>query len=442
VTGALALRGTLAFCTGDPFLTTTRRAFVTEEDGGLLVGNGRIERAGSWPSIRKLARGVQVADWRGCILVPGFVDAHVHYVQSEIMGARARGLLEWLAKHAFPAERTFASRAHAARIADRFCDALLRAGTTTASVFCSVHPGSADALFAAAESRGLRISAGKVMMDRNVPTDLRDTPQRGYDESKALLRKWHGRARLRYAITPRFAASCSAAQLDAAGALWKEFPDAAVQTHVAENRREVAWVRELFQARRDYVDVYEHHGLLGPRSILAHGIHLSERELRRCHATHTGIAHCPTSNLFLGSGLFQLHRAKNPVRPVHVGTGTDVGAGTTLSMLRTLGEACNVASVLGRPLSAAQALFLGTLGGARALGFDSVGTFAPGADADVVVLDPASVPFGRRTRGDDSIEDALSRLIALGDERSVRATYVDGRLWKERGTVNAAERGR
>jgi guanine deaminase len=421
---ATAVRGTLAYCVDDPFLTTARRAFVSVEDGVVVCRDGRITEAGAWSDLRnRIPNDARVADYRGHVIAPGFVDAHVHYVQMDMMGARATGLLDWLEDHAYPEERKFASRAHGARVARRFCDALLAAGTTTASVFCSVHPGSVDALFAAAEERGMRLVAGKVLMDRNVPKDLRDTARSGYEASRALLLKWHGRGRLRYAITPRFAASCSPAQLDAAGALWKEFPDAHVQSHVSESPAEVAWVRKLFPSRRGYLDVYDHHGLTGPRAILAHGIHLTERELVRCHETGTALAHCPTSNLFLGSGSFGVLRAKDRRRPVQVGLGTDVGAGTSLSPLRTLGAALNVARVVGRVLTAPEGLYLATLGGARALGLDDrIGTLAPGMEADLVALEPVA----RSKAG--GIEDDLVRLFALGDERNVAATWVAGRM--------------
>jgi guanine deaminase len=426
---ATAVRGRLAWCVDDPFLVDPRRAFVHEDDGCVVCHDGLIVDVGPWAAVRRrLHPDARVADHSGCVVVPGFVDAHVHYVQTAIIGARTRGLLDWLEDHAYPAERAFAKKAHAARIATVFCDEILRAGTTTAMVFCSVHPHSVDALFEEAGRRGLRMIAGKVLMDRNVPKDLRDTPERGYDESKALLRKWHGRGRLQYAITPRFAASCSPAQLEAAGALREEFPDAFVHTHVSENRDEVAWVRKLFPRRKGYLDVYDHFGLVGRRSMLAHGVHLTETELRRCHESGAAIAHCPASNVFLGSGLFHLHDAKSRKRPVDVALGSDVGAGTTFSMLRAMGEARGVAQLLGNDLTVEQALFLATLGGARALGLaDRIGMLAPGYEADFAVLDPRATPLlDLLDRRSESVADSLFLLMTAGDERAVRATYVAG----------------
>jgi guanine deaminase len=310
-----------------------------------------------------------------------------------------------------------------------FCDELLRNGTTTALVFCAVYPQSVDALFAEAERRGMRVAAGKVLMDRNAPEKLRDTAQQGYDDSKALIARWHGRGRSLYAITPRFAGTSTPAQLDAAGALWREHPDVLVQTHIAENRGEIEWTAELFPERKNYLDIYDHHGLIGRRAVLAHGVHLSEDELCRCHESGTALAHCPTSNLFLGSGLFRIAAAKDKSRPVEVGLGTDIGGGTSFSLLATMGAAYEIAQLNGRALSAVEAFYLATLGGARALALeDRIGSIAPGKEADLVVLDPkATSLLTLRNARSESVEDILFALMMLGDDRAVRATYVAGK---------------
>jgi guanine deaminase len=323
----------------------------------------------------------------------------------------------------------FSDGDHAAAMAKVFCDELLRNGTTTALVFCAVYPQSVDALFAEAERRGMRIIAGKVLMDRNAPQKLRDSAQRGYDESKALIARWHGRGRGLYAITPRFAGTSTPAQLDAAATLWREHPDVMVQTHIAENRREIEWTAELFPERKDYLDIYEHHGLTGRRAVLAHGVHLSEDELCRCHDSGSALAHCPTSNLFLGSGLFRIGDAKDPRRPVQVGLGTDIGGGTSFSLLATMGAAYEVAQLNGRSLSAVEAFYLATLGGARALALDDrIGAIAPGREADLVVLDPNATPLlALRNARADSTQDVLFALMILGDDRAVRATYLAGK---------------
>ncbi len=335
--GVTALRGTIVTCRDDPFLTDPAKAFVTEADGAVVCRNGVIEAVGpAGPLLASVPPG-SVTDHTGCLIAPGFIDTHVHYVQTGIVASHGKQLLDWLERYAFPAEIAFRDPAHAAAMASVFCDELLRNGTTTALVFCAVYPQSVDALFAEAERRGMRIAAGKVLMDRNAPEALRDTAQRGYDESKALIARWHGRGRSHYAITPRFAGTSTPAQLDAAGTLWREHPDVLVHTHIAENRREIEWTAQLFPQRKNYLDIYDHHGLIGRRAVLAHGIHLGEEELCRCHESGTALAHCPTSNLFLGSGLFRVGDVKDPRRPVQVGLGTDIGGGTSFSLLATMG---------------------------------------------------------------------------------------------------------
>ncbi len=431
----VAVRGSLAYFVDDPFLTDPRTAFVHESDGLLICRDGLIEAVG--PADRLLSnlpRGVEPVRYLGGVIMPGFVDTHVHFAQTEIIGAYGEQLLDWLETRAFPAERRFADPAHAADMATRFCDELLRNGTTTALVFCAVYPQSVDALFAEAAKRNLRLAAGKVLMDRNAPADLLDTAQTGYDDSKALIARWHGQGRALYAITPRFAPTSTPAQLEAAGALWREHPDALVQTHISESVEEVAWVRSLFPERASYLDVYDQVGLVGRGTVLAHGVHLTEPEMARCHQAGAAIAHCPTSNLFLGSGLFRVQIAKDERRPVHVGLGSDVGAGTSFSTLAILNEAYKVARLHGDTLTALRGFFLATLGGARAMGLEQrIGSFAPGREADFVVLDPAATPLlALRTARAESIEDVLFALMTLGDDRAVAATYVAGALTHRR----------
>ncbi len=360
------------------------------------------------------------------LILPGFIDCHVHYPQLEIVGAAGYPLLEWLERYTFPAEAAFADPVHADRIAAVFLDQLRRNGTTTAAVYGTVHPQSVESLFAAALATGLRIFAGKALMDRNAPAALLDTAQRGYDESKALIARWHGRGRLAHAITLRFVATSSPAQLEATAALWREHPGMLLQSHLAENLAELAWVRELFPAAADYTDVFASFGLLGPGTVLGHGIHLSPGERQRIAASGAAIAHCPTSNLMLGSGLFDALATRSA--GVVVGLATDVGAGTTLSMLATMGAAMQVARLRGTGLHPAQALWLATAGAAEALGLAGVtGNLAPGLEADLVVLDPASSPLlAARMATIDGIEDLLTTLMTLGDDRSVIATYAGG----------------
>jgi guanine deaminase len=426
-----ALRGSLAFCRDDPFLTDPTQAFVHEPDGLVICRDGMIQAVGPFAALKhELTPDAEVADYSGCLITPGFIDTHIHYVQTGIIGAQGYQLLDWLNEYTFIAEQAFADATVARDTAHVFCDELLRHGTTTALVFCSVHADSVDALFEAAQARNLRLIAGKVLMDHNAPGALLDTAQSGYDQSKALIKRWHGRGRSLYAITPRSAITSTPEQLELAGALWKEHPEVFVQTHISENKDEIAWVGRLFPERRDYLDVYDHYGLTGRRAVYAHGIHLTERELCRCHETGAALAHCPTSNLFLGSGLFRARHAKDLKRPVHVGIGTDIGGGTSFSMLATMSEAYKVAQLEGHPIDSVEAFFLATLGGARALALDDhIGTLASGREADMVVLDPNATPLlAFRNSRSRSITETLAVLMTLGDDRAVRATYVAGKL--------------
>ena len=426
-----AVRGPVLTYTGDPFQQGLAATLVYEPDAIVAMADGAITHFGPAPAIRReLPRGTPIADYgKNSLITAGFVDCHVHFPQVEIIGAYGAQLIDWLNKYAFVAEQKFADGKHAREAARFFLRESLRNGVTTSTVLCTVHRQSVDALFAAAEPLGLRLIAGKVLMDRNAPVKLLDTAQSAYDDSKALIRKWHGRGRLMYAITPRFAATSTPEQLAAAGALKTEFPDCFVQSHVSENRGEVEWVKSLFPERGSYLDVYGHHGLLGRRAIYAHGIWLTEEELRRCHATGTAIAHCPTSNFFLGSGCFSVANASRRERPVRVGLGTDLGGGTSFSMLQTMSAACAAAQLGGQALSPGHAYYLATRGGARALDLeDRIGSVAPGMEADLVVLDLRSTPaIDYRMKHAGSLEEALSVQLTMGDDRAVQATYVAGR---------------
>ncbi len=423
-----AVRGRTVTCLDDPF-QAGGPALAHETDGLVVIEHGRIVRTGPASALLPdLPDGTQISHYPGCLISPGFIDMHVHYPQTGMVGAYGAQLLDWLNQYAFPTEMRFADRAHAVSIARAFCDELIRNGTTTALVFCTVFPESVDALFEEAARRNLRLIAGKVLMDRNAPAALLDTPQSSYDESKALIAKWHGRGRAHYAITPRFAPTSSPEQLELAGALWAEHPDVFVHSHLSENVTECEWVRELFPDNGTYLDVYDSFGLTGRRAVYAHGIHLGESELMHCHYTGTALAHCPTSNFFLGSGIFNLAKAKNAERPVHVGLGTDIGAGTSFSILATLNEAYKAAQLTGSVLDGVRGWYLATLGAARALDLDAhIGSLQPGRDADLIVIDPAATPLMKlRTDRCESIEELLFVLMTLGDDRCIKATYVNG----------------
>ncbi len=424
---ARAIRGTIVHCVDDPAGPLGEAAVEIVEDGLVVIRDGRFVEIGDAPALlAALPQDVPVDDHRGRLVVPGFVDCHVHYSQCDVIASHGTRLLEWLERYTFPAEARFADPEHAREAAAFFLDELLRNGTTTALVFPTVHPGSVDALLEAARERGMRLAAGKVLMDRNCPEPLRDTPERAYDESSALIARWHGVERLLYAITPRFAPTSSDAQLEAAGALAAEHPDAFVHSHVAENAEEVAWVRELFPWSRSYLDVYDRFGLLRERAVYAHCIHLDEADRARMAESGAAMALCPTSNLFLGSGLFDLDGARRA--GVAAGMATDVGGGTSFSMLRTLAEGYKVAQLRGQDIAPFHALYLATLGGARALRLDSaIGSLEPGKEADLVVLDPEATPLlARRTAAAESVEEQLFAQVVLGDDRSIARTYVMG----------------
>ena len=427
-----AVRGPALTFTGDPFRDGLDATMRYEPDAIVAMADGHISHFGPAKDISPLLPpGTEVRDYgKNALISAGFIDTHVHYPQTPMIASQGAQLLDWLNRYTFPTELAFADRSRARAVAKLFLRESLRNGVTTSCVYCTVHPGSVDALFEQAEELGLRLAAGKVLMDRNAPDGLLDTAQSGYDESLALIRKWHGRGRLLYAITPRFAVTSSPAQLSAAGALWRQHPDCLMQTHISESREEVSWIEKSFPDRRNYLDVYDHYGLCGQRAIFGHGIWLDESELQFLHETGAAIAHCPTSNFFLGSGAFDLARAVRQDRPVRVGLGTDVGAGTSFSILATLDAAYKAAQLNRYALSAAHAFYLATRGSARAIYLeDKIGSLAPDMEADLVVLDMSSTPLidFRMSEARD-LAERLFIQTTLGDDRAVQATYVGGRL--------------
>jgi guanine deaminase len=399
------------------------------EDGLLITEHGKIKWFGTWVDGQShLPENIQVQHYPDQLIVPGFIDTHIHFPQTEMIGAFGEQLLEWLNTYTFPTEIQFEDKAYADKIAQFFVQELLKNGTTTALVFCTVHPQSVDALFEVAEQHQMRLIAGKVMMDRHAPEALCDTAESAYSDSKALIEKWHGKGRNLYAITPRFAPTSTPEQLTAAGKLKAEFPDVYVHTHLSENKNEIAWVKDLFPAQKGYLDVYHHYGLTGSRSVFAHCVHLEDEEWDCMHQTDSAIAFCPTSNLFLGSGLFPLKKTWE--KQVKVGLGTDVGAGTSFNQLQTLNEAYKVQQLQGDKLSAFEALYHATLGGAKALDLDQkLGNFNLGKEADFVVLNlkPTALQALRQERA-KGIEDSLFALMTMGDDRNIHSTYVYGQI--------------
>ena len=428
---SVALRGAALSFRADPFLVGSGSAMHYESDALVLIKDGRIDAFGTYAELKgTLTADTHVTTYTDSLILPGFIDLHVHYPQTQIIGAYGKQLIDWLNRYTFVAEQQFADIDHARAVSTLFLDECLRVGTTTAMVYGTVHAHSVEVFFEEAQRRNLRMIAGKVMMDRNAPAALQDTAQTGYDQSKVLLEKWHGVGRLGYAITPRFAPTSSPAQLAAAGALWREYPDAFVQTHISENTDEVAWVRALFPERANYLDVYDHFGLVGKRAVFGHGIHLDEPQWQRLHDADAAVAHCPTSNEFLGSGLFRFDNAKKIGRPVRVGLGTDVGAGTCLSPLRTMGEAYKIGELCGHSLCAADAYFLATRGAAESLHLaDKIGSITPGLEADLVVLNLKSTPLIEfRMKFCNSIDEVLAVQMTMADDRATRAVYVAGEL--------------
>lgn len=423
-----AIRGqTLAF-TADPFAVAPEAAIAFDSDGVVIVENGRIAATGPAHEVLPRHPGIKLDAFPGQIVMAGFVDAHIHYPQTGIIASYGAQLMEWLQTYTFPEELKFADPVYAAAIAETFLDELVRNGTTSASVYCTVHPQSVDAIFTAARKRGLRLAAGKSMMDRNAPPGLTDTPQRAYDESAALIARWHGRDRLAYVVTPRFSVTSSDAQMEATGALWRAHPSTLMQTHISENLREIDTVAALFPTALDYLDTYERVGLIGPGSNFGHAIHLKPREIARLRETGSGISHCPTSNLFIGSGLFDLAGLRQQQQPVAVGLGTDVGGGSSFSMLATMRAAYEIAQLRGNSLHPARAFWLASQGSAGLMRMaDRIGNLQPGYDADIVVLDPACTPvIAQRTARARSVSDVLFALMIMGDDRAIAATYAAG----------------
>jgi len=422
-----AYRAALLHCLADPREVGIEASHEYFEDGLLVVEDGKVVRNGHAADLLStLPAGTEVIEYKDALITPGFIDTHIHYPQTGMIASYGEQLLDWLDTYTFPTERAFADKVHAGEVAQVFLRELLRNGTTTALVFGSVHKESVDAFFEQAHKLDLRMIAGKVLMDRNAPDYLTDTAESGYADSKELIERWHGKGRLHYAVTPRFAPTSTPEQLALAGKLFQEYPNLYMHTHLSENRKEIEWVRELFPERKGYLDVYDHHGLIGARSVFAHGVHLCDDECRRLGETGSAVAFCPTSNLFLGSGLFDLEKVEG--FGVRVGLGTDVGAGTSFSQLQSLNEAYKVMQLQGKKLDPFKSLYLATLGGARALYLDDrIGSLQPGKDADFVVLDYKATPLIEyRLSQARSLEERLFALMILGDDRAVKETYAAG----------------
>lgn len=409
---------------GDPFTEGLSAARVLTH-GAVAIEGSRIAAVGEAADLRARFLGARLHDHGQKLISAGFIDAHVHYPQTAIIASWGKRLIDWLNTYTFPEEMRFADPAYAEEIANRYLDLILQRGTTTVCSYTTIHPASVDAIFTAAQSRGMRLFAGKTCMDRNAPEGLRDTPQSAFDDSKHLLEKWHGKDRLSYVITPRFSPTSTPEQLAALGALWREYPDCLMQTHLSEQTDEIAWVKDLFPQSRDYLDTYEAQGLLREGAVYGHAIHLTAREKARLIEAGASLVHCPTSNTFIGSGLFDMTLASQ----LRVGLATDTGGGSNFSMLHTMAAAYEVAQLRGQSLHPAQLWWLATQGSARALRCeDKIGNIAPGMEADLVVIDLASTPaIEQATRRAEDLWQQLFPTIMMGDDRSVAEVWVGGK---------------
>ncbi len=421
----LLLGQTLGF-EANPFATPVAEAARHRRRGAILVSDGRILAEGEADTLLAAHPDAERIDYGDALICAGFIDAHVHYPQTGIIASWGKRLIDWLNSYTFPEEMRFGDPAYAAEIAALYFDLTRAHGVTTMVSYCTIHPESVDAFFTEAQERGQRVVAGKTCMDRNAPEGLCDTAQSAYDDSKALIDKWHGVDRLSYAITPRFSPTSTPDQLAALGALWGEHPDCLMQTHLSEQTDEITWVKSLFPEARDYLDTFEAYGLLGEKGLYGHAIHLEPREKDRLREVGAGLIHCPTSNTFIGSGLFDM--AGLMAEGQRVGLATDTGGGSSFSMLRTMAAAYEIAHLRHNSLHAAQLLWLATAGSAKALHMeDKIGNIDPGMEADLVVLDLASTPdIAQRSARAEDIWEALFPTIMMGDDRAIRATWING----------------
>ena len=422
---SLLLGQTLSF-DSDPFQGPPEDAATWRRRGAVLVAGGKITDLGEAGDLRARHQRAEVVDYGDGLISAGFIDAHAHYPQTAIIASWGKRLIEWLNTYTFPEEMKFGDPDYAREAAKQYFDLTLSNGTTTVASFCTIHPESVEAFFAESLARNLRVVAGKTCMDRNAPDGLRDTAQSGYDDSKRLLNAWHGRGRISYAITPRFSPTSTPEQLAAMGALWAENPDCLMQTHLSEQVDEVAWVADLFPKARDYLDSYEQFGLLGPGALYGHAIYLTEREKSAIKEADASLIHCPTSNMFIGSGLFDM--AGLTADGQRIGLATDTGGGSSFSMLRTMAAAYEVGQLRGTPLHPAQLYWLATVGSANALRMnDKIGNLAVGSEADLVVLDLASTPaIAQRAAQAQDFWQALFPTIMMGDDRAISTVWVNG----------------
>ncbi|MGB7287131.1 MAG: guanine deaminase [Salaquimonas sp.] len=423
------LKGQTLSFNSDPALTGDK-SYTHFASGAVAVNDkGLIEWVGDSSDIPKIYASAQTTNHGDKLILPGFIDAHLHFPQYRMIAAYGKDLMDWLNRYTFIEEQRYGDKEIAENSASLFLDELARHGITSCLAFSTIHPVALDALFTQAQRRNMALASGKTLMDCNAPVGLCDTPESAYQDSTNLIKKWNQKGRLKYAISPRFAVTSSEAQLEATSALVKENPDLLIQTHLSENHGEIEFVASRFPKSKDYTDVYDHYGLLTENSLFAHGIHLSERELARLSESGSAIIHCPTSNNFLGSGHFRYHHTTNSNRTVKTGIGCDIGGGTSFSMLQTMRDAYTVSQHAGSRITAFEAFYLATLGNAKLLGFvDTAGTLEAGKIADIVVLDPQATPImSERHALSKSLHDVLFALMIMGDDRAISETYIAGK---------------
>lgn len=433
-----ALRGRVFYFIDDPYMVGDDKAFCFLENGAIIIEDGKIKDIGNADKILKTFNGEIETYDDNHIIMPGFIDTHIHFPQTQMIGAYGKQLLDWLNNYTFIVEQQFSNKSHAQKIAKVFFKELIKNGVTTAVTYCSVHPKSVDAYFEEAMRYDMRMIGGKVFMSRNAPKELTKEPEVSFKESDALIQKWHNKGRNHYAVTPRFAITCPDEELELISTLMKKYDDIYMQTHLSENKDEIDFTMSLFPNRKNYTDIYDYHGLLGERSIFGHCIHMSEKELQKFSDTNSVISHCPTSNTFLGSGLLDIELAKSPKRPIRVGIGSDVGAGTSFSPLESLNGAYKIAQLKSESMSSVRGFYLLTLGNAKSLMLDDkIGSFRQNSEADIVVLTNTSTPFMefRQSYSKDILEELFVHMT-IGDDRSIKATYSNGNKIYDNGTIH------
>ena len=429
MTGTILLGQTLSF-NGSPFDEGTEAMAEHESSGAVYILDGQIADVGPRDRVLKAHPKAQVRPYGDKLIMAGFVDAHVHFPQTAMIASWGKRLIDWLNSYTFPEEMKFSDPEYAAEIAARYLNLSTAHGTTSMCSYATIHPESVEAFFNEAQKRGQRVIAGKTCMDRNAPDGLRDTAQSAYDDSKSLLQKWQNVDRISYAITPRFSPTSTPEQLEAMGALWAEHPECLMQTHLSEQTDEVAWVKELFPTARDYLDTYEQFGLLGKGGLYGHAIYLEECEKARLREVDGSLIHCPTSNTFIGSGLFDM--AGLMADGHRIGLATDTGGGSSFSMLRTMAAAYEIGQLRGVPLHPSQLLWLATQGSARALHMDDkIGNLAVGLEADLIILDLASTPaIAQRHAMANDIWEAIFPTIMMGDDRAIHEVWIGGKKFR------------